>query len=180
MNICQTIGASFFLFFFFLLNFLKSEWKRFRLKGFYFSVTLNWTLNLKFIAALGRSVSTPGLVESTGRVPLEKMELAAFNIFNLQSNTNNENRVVNNRWVVLDISIFAFYSNFLYIFNCVSNYLSSRDGSSSSNQESRCSFRSQPSSALLPMMPPFLLDSTTNEHALLSGDVSTIIPQSIS
>jgi len=92
-------------------------------------------------AALGRSVSTPGLVESTGRVPLEKMELAAFNIFNLQSNTNNENRVVNNR---------------------------SRDGSSSSNQESRCSFRSQPSSALLPMMPPFLLDSTTNEHALLS------------
>jgi len=96
----------------------------------------------KFAAALGRSVSTPGLVESTGRIPLEKMELAALNIFNLQANTNHENRVVNIR---------------------------SRGGSSSSNQESRCSFRSQPSSALLPLMPHFLLDPAGNDPAPLSA-----------
>jgi len=89
--------------------------------------------------ALGRSLSTPGLVESSGRVPLDRMELAAFNIFNLQANTNNENRVVNNR---------------------------SGDGSSSSTQESRCSFRSQRSSAL-PVMSHFLFESASNQHTVL-------------
>lgn len=48
---------------------------------------------LTIVAALGRSLSTPGLVESTGRVPLERMELTNSLPLQLPSNAESSNIV---------------------------------------------------------------------------------------
>lgn len=118
------------------------------------------------VAALGRSHSTPGLVESSGRVPLERMELATTLPLQMPSNPESST-------ILRSVDSTSFITNlFLYLISF--GTFRTSDGSSSSSGtggESRSSFRTSRRSSGMPQLPiaaPQLFGDSSSSSSVLT------------